>query len=223
MKQALQSYEFVQSQIRDCDQEILAQLHKMRKKADSGSSPGDGPLGDHSVTEAMKKISGVDLTAIEGIGPVAAMVILAEIGTDMSKWPTVKHFCSWMALCPGIKKSGGKMISSSTRKVNNRAATALRLCAVALMKSKSALGARARRLKSRLGPAKAITAVAHLLARLVYTLLKRGTEYVSIGVEQEEKRYQERRIRAMAKTAKKMGYELVKRGDAATVVATASC
>lgn len=223
LRQALQSYEFVEGQIRECDREIVGQLRKMQKATQGDQPKGDDAdqYGEKSMAQLMEKICGTDLTMIEGVGTLAALTILAEIGTDMSRWPTEKQFCSWLALCPGIKKTGGKVVDSSTRQVKNRAAVAFRLCAAALMRSKSALGAYARRMKSRLGPAKAITAVAHKLARLVYSLLKNGREYVSIGLEAEEKRYRERKLQTMEKNARRMGYRLIKLADEPAVLPTA--
>ncbi len=102
----------------------------------------------------------------------------SELGCDFTKWPTVKHFTSWLGLCPNFKQTGGKLKSSATRKGKNRAAHALRLAAWGLMRSKSGLGAYLRRQRSRLGAPKAITATAHKLARIVYTVMRHGWEYV---------------------------------------------
>ena len=124
------------------------------------------------------RFSGVDLTVIEGIESTTALVILSEIGYDLSGFPSVKHFTSWLGLCPNRKISAGKVKSSHVRPGPNRVAQALRLAARSLHSSKSALGAFLRRLKSRMGKAQAITATAHKLARLVYAVLKNGTEYV---------------------------------------------
>ncbi len=154
-------------------------------------------------------MTGVDLTSIDGIDSVAALKVISEIGTDMSRWATAKHFASWLALCPGSKISGGKRISTRSRASANRAAATLRLCAYALSNSKSALGAFLRRLKSRLGPPKAITATAHKLARMVYAMLKNGTDYVDQGQDFYEKQYQKRVTKNLARRAKQLGYKLV--------------
>ena len=136
-----------------------------------GRKPHD-PAFD--VREALYYATGVDLTAIEGIDEVHALTLVSELGTDFSKWPTVKQFTSWLGLCPNWKKTGGKVKSSRTRQGKGRAARALRLAAWALMRSKSYLGAYLRRQRSRLGAPKAITAAADKLARIVYNLVRYG-------------------------------------------------
>src|SRR5262249_59978994 len=127
-------------------------------------------------------VGGVALTAIEGIDETTALVLLSEIGTDLSRWPSLKHFCSWLGLCPQHKISGGKILSRRVRRGSSRAKRALRLAARSLHHSQSALGAVFRRIKARHGTALAITAAAHQLARLVYLLLKPGTAYVAQGI-----------------------------------------
>src|SRR5439155_1270401 len=127
------------------------------------------------------RLTGVDLTRIDGIDAHTALKVVAETGLDMSRWPTEKHFASWLSLAPGTKVSGGKKLSGRTTPSANRAAAALRLAARSLYQSKSALGAFFRRLKARLGTPKAITASAHNLARLIYRMLRLGTEYVDQG------------------------------------------
>src|SRR5438093_8599457 len=127
----------------------------------------------------------------------------------MRRWPTVKHFTSWLGLCPHHRVSGGKVLSQRTKPCANRAATALRLAAACLHHSQSALGAFFRRMKARLGSPKAITAAAHKLARLVYHLLKHGSAYVQQGLENYEAQYHERKVKTMAKQAKALGYTLV--------------
>jgi transposase len=128
-------------------------------------------------------MSGVDLTSIDGIDITTAIKIIAEIGTDMSRWKTAKHFASWLGLSPGAKVSGGKVLSGATKPFANKAAAALRMAAFTLFNSKSALGAYLRRQRARLGAPKAITATAHKMARLVYAMLTHGTAYVDAGQE----------------------------------------
>ena len=135
--------------------------------------------------------------------------MLSEIGLDMSRWPTVKHFCSWLGLCPHHRISGGKVLSRRTKACANRAAAALRLAAYGLHRSQSALGAFLRRLKGRVGAPKAITATAHKLARLVYSLLKQGTAYVTQGMQEYERRYREHAVHNLNRRAKELGYALV--------------
>jgi len=136
--------------------------------------------------------------------------VLAETGLDMSRWPTEKHFASWLSLAPGTKVSGGKQLSSRSTPSANRAAAALRLAARSLYQSKSALGAFFRRLKARLGTPKAITASAHKLARLIYRMLRFGTEYVDQGQDYNEQRYRARVVSTLTRRAAALGYTLVK-------------
>ena len=123
-------------------------------------------------------MTGVDLTRIDGVDAYTALKVISEIGTDMTKWPSAKHFASWLGLSPNNRITGGKVISSKAKPSANRAAAALRLAANALHRSDSALGAFLRRKKAHLGAPKAITATAHKLARLIYTMLRYGQEYV---------------------------------------------
>jgi transposase len=154
---------------------------------------------------------GVDLTAIEGIEVQTALVILGEIGVDVSKFPTEKHFASWLGLCPNRQESNRKLKSRRVRKGKNRVAIALRLAARSLHRSYSALGAYFRRMNSRLGYKGAITATAHKLARYVYAMLKHGQAYVSQSLEQYEAATHERIERTLRKKARALGYDLVPR------------
>ena len=157
-----------------------------------------------------------DLTELEGINEVTALTLLAEIGTDLTKFATVKHFTSWLGLCPGLKKTGGRVKSSRTRPGKNRAAQALRLAAGSLHHSHSALGAYLRRLKARVGAPKAITATAHKLARQVYYALKHGLPYVRQTQEEYERQQQERQIRNLKKRARQLGLEVHEKAEAGT-------
>jgi len=203
LKQAVDLYEFYQSQIAECDRQILDQLAGFDAADGSGKAPPD------SLEEALVRISGVDLTRIDGINTNITLKIISEIGTDMSRWKTAKHFASWLGLCPGTKISGGKPLSTKSKRVVNRAATALRLAAQSLLRSKSALGAYLRRQRARLGAPKAITATAHKLARLVYSMLKHGSAYVDVGQKHYEERYRSRVIQNLKRKAQDLGYELV--------------
>jgi transposase len=203
LKQAVDLYEFYQSQIAECDRQILDQLAGFDAADGSGKAPPD------SLEEALVRISGVDLTRIDGINTNITLKIISEIGTDMSRWKTAKHFASWLGLCPGTKISGGKPLSTKSKRVVNRAATALRLAAQSLLRSKSALGAYLRRQRARLGAPKAITATAHKLARLVYSMLKHGSAYVDVGQKHYEERYRSRVIQNLKRKAQDLGYALV--------------
>ena len=148
---------------------------------------------------------GVDLTRIDGIGVTTALAVVSEIVVDMTRFPTVKRFTSWLGLCPGTKITGGKVMSGKTKRCVNRAAQALRLAAAALRSSKSALGAYFRRLCSRMDKPKAVTAAAHKLARMIYTMLTRGEEYTDQGQDYYEERYRERVLRALSQRAARLG------------------
>ena len=148
---------------------------------------------------------GVDITAIEGVGARVALAMLTEVGADLEAFPSEKHFCSWLGLCPDNRISGGKVLSARTRRVVNRLADALRMAATTLERSQSALGAHYRRMKGRLGAAEAITATAHKFARLIYRLIKHGETYVREGLENYEKKNRERKLRTLQKMAQSLG------------------
>ncbi len=183
LQQAVELYEFYHRQIEACDRQIEAHLRTFADKSEGKTLPHRPRKRKRGATEPrfaarapLFRLSGVDLTAIEGIEENTALVLLSEIGTDMSRWPSEKHFAAWLGLCPHHKISGGKVLSRKVRPSANRAAMALRLAANCLHQSQSALGAFFRRVKARLGTPKAIVATAHKLARLVYRLLKNGEE-----------------------------------------------
>ena len=209
-------YEFSHRQLATCDTQIAAHLatfpdqsggHPLPPKPRKSKRKANAPRFE--VRTPLYRMAGVDLTALEGIEEETALVILSEIGTDMSRWPSVKHFCSWLGLCPIHKVSGGKVLSRRVRPGANRVAVALRLAAGSVHHSQSAVGAFFRRMRTRLGAPKAITATAHKLARLVYSLLKHGTASVQQGMEEYEAQYRERKVKAMARQAHAFGYTLV--------------
>jgi transposase len=222
LRQAVELFEFYQGRIAECGRQVEAHLLTFADKSGGQAVPprpagkvkgGHANKGNTPAFDArarLYRLSGVDLTRIEGIGENTALTLLGEIGLDMGRWPSVKHFTSWLGLCPSHRISGGKVISRQTRSGASRAAQALRLAARALTHSKSALGAYFRRMKGRLGPAKAITAAAHKLARLVYSLLKHGEEYVARSMEEYESEHRERQVRGLIRKAHELGFELVK-------------
>src|SRR4029078_333590 len=171
-----------------------------------GKKPHD-PKFD--VRTALYYVTGVELTAIEGIDEIHALTVVSELGTDFTKWPTVKHFASWLGLCPNWKKTGGTVQSSHTRKGKNRAAGALRLAAWALVRSHSYLGAYLRRQRSRLGAPKAITATAHKLARIIYNVMRYGLAYVKQGEAAYAAQVRERLEKHLRRRAKVLGFEVV--------------
>jgi transposase len=216
LKQALALYDAYATQIADCDAEVQRLLNAMKvhevPEGGLGAPPRGGPPKNaprFDARTALFEVGGVDLTRIPGIEASSALKIISEIGTDLSRFPSVKHFTSWLGLCPGTKISGGKALSGKIKKSANRAAQALRMAAQSLRKSQSALGAYHRRLCSRMDRAKAITATAHKLARLVYFMLTRGQAYVDAGQQHYEQRYQQQVVHYLAKRAQSLGFQLV--------------
>jgi transposase len=175
----------------------------------AGRKPGLDKMAGVDLRPELYAKLGVDLTGIEGIGVLTGLVLLTEVGPNVSRFRSEKHFCSWLGLCPDNRISGGKVLSSRTRRVVNRATDALRLAASTLERSQSALGGFARRMKARLGAAEGITATAHKLARIVYRLIKHGETYVRQGLADYEKKFHARKLHALQKTATALGFELV--------------
>ena len=211
LRQAVEMFDFIGTQLAQCDREIDQQLQTMQShdgELVNGKRRGSRNAPAFDLRARLFQMCGVDLTRIDGINITTALAVVSETGADMSRFKTVKHFTSWLGLCPGTKISGGKILSARTKRVANRAAQALRLAAASLRASKSALGAYYRRLCARMDKPRAITAAAHKLARLIYTMLTRGEEYTDQGQEQYELQYRERAIRNLTKRAEKMGMKL---------------
>ena len=157
------------------------------------------------VRAALYALLGVDLTQIHGVGPYLALKIVSECGTDMSRWPSAKHFTSWLALAPADKVSGGRVLSSRTRRSSNRAAAVLRLAAVTVGRTDTALGAFYRRLSSRVGKTKAVTATARKIAVLLYNTLRHGQKYEDPGATYYEERYRRRVVKNLRRPAASLG------------------
>jgi hypothetical protein len=155
------------------------------------------------------QMCGVDLTRIDGVDVTTALVVVSEVGADLSRFPSANHFASWLGLCPGTKITGGKVMSGKTKPCANRAAQALRLAAAALRTSQSALGAYDRRLCARMDKPKAVTTAAHKLARLIYAMLTRGEEYTDHGQDYFEERYRERVLMNLKRRAQQLSMTLV--------------
>jgi len=213
LKQALGAFDFVGTQLAEADREIEAQLKVLQVH---DANPAKGKKRSRARNEPrfdlrtqLFRVCGVDLTRIDGINVTTALAVISETGTDMSRFPSVKHFTSWLGLCPGTRITGGKTISGRTKQCANRAAQALKLAATALRTSRSALGAYFRRLCAHMDKPKAVTAAAHKMARLIYTMLTKGQEYVDQGQDYYEERYRERVLRNLAQRANKMGMRLV--------------
>jgi transposase len=224
LKQSLVLYEFYQQQIAECDRVIEEQLKALARPEkprplparDKPSRRGAGRNDLHfEARQRLYDMTGVDLTAIDGIEANTAFVVLSEVGTDMSRWRSEKAFGSWLGLAPNPRKTGGKLKSARTRPGSNRAAQALRLAARNLQRSKSALGAFFRRIAARRGVPKAITATAYKLARLIYAMLKHGEPYVKQSLAEYEAAYQERQVRNLKRKAAELGFELVEKAQTA--------
>lgn len=221
LKQAYEAYEFFHQQIHDCEETIQESLNDIQAKQpideEKPPVPSKTRMGKKTynrspyhfnAADEIKKVTKADLTTIPGIDANTAMKILSEVGTDMSRWRSAKAFASWLGLCPGNKVSGGKIMSSRTKPSDNRAAQALRMAAFSLYRSSNHLGAFFRRMRARLGAPKAITALAHKLARTIYRMLVTGEDYRELGANYFEQQYQERVLASLKKKAKEMGYTL---------------
>jgi len=216
LRQAVELFDVYRAKVAACDTAIERALadfdqvddgepppSRRATKKPSAGAPGFDARG------LLFRATGVDLTQIDGIAETTALVVLAEIGTDMSRWKSDKQFASWLGLCPGTQITGGKRLSGRSKKTANRAAAALRMAAVSLRSSKSALGAYLRRKAAQLGMPKAITATAHKLARIIYALLKHGSAYVDMGQQAYEQQYQQRQLQNLMSRARALGYHLV--------------
>ncbi|MBH2043868.1 MAG: IS110 family transposase [Comamonadaceae bacterium] len=215
LKQALALIDAYAAQITECDGKLQQLLGALKGHAlpEAGlGTPKRGTPAKNSVhfdaRTSLFEASGVDLTRIPGIDTSTALKVISEIGVDLARFPSVKHFTSWLGLCPGTKISGGKVLSSATKPCANRAAQALRMAAQALRKSQTALGAHHRRLCSRMDKPKAITASAHKLARLVYFMLTKGQAFVEAGQDEYEERYRQRVVQNLTRRAHQLGFQL---------------
>lgn len=215
LRQSVDLWLYYKGKIAECDTEIEKHLGEQVDLTDGESLAPAGKGRSKRRNDlhfdgrtALFRLTGVDLTAIEGIEELSALTIISEIGTDMSRWSDAKKFASWLKLCPGNNRTGGRNRSGRNRRSSNRAAQAFRLAAQTLWRSKTALGAFLRRKASHRGMPVAIKATAHKLAVLVYSMFKYGTEYVSRSQEQYEKQHRERRIANLKRHAKDLGFAL---------------
>ncbi|MFL5254575.1 MAG: IS110 family transposase [Rhodopila sp.] len=217
LTQALELYDVYQTKVTACDKQIEAILQRLKKNAAPPSTKllpvrqrtrqPNAPAFD--ARSALHAILGVDLTAITGIGPSLALKLVGECGTNMAAWPSAKHFTSWLALAPHNKISGGKVLSSKTRRTSNRAASLLPLAAGTVGRTDTALGAFYRRLSARAGKAKAITATARKIAVLFYNTLRHGMTYADPGATYYEDRYRQRVLHNSQRRAKSLGFTLI--------------
>lgn len=217
LQQAVELYRFSHQKLRELDTQIEAHLEKFAPRSEGRplearrrhSRGRNEPRFD--MRKYVYQMTGQDLTSIDGLDGYSALQLISEIGWDMSAWPTEKHFASWLCLCPGVNKTGGRRESKSgkTRRSSSRAATVLRMAAQSLLRVDCALGAFARRLRARLGAPKAITATAHKLAKIVYNLLKHGKQYVDRGTAYYEQQYRDQVLRNLRRRARQLGFQLV--------------
>lgn len=211
LKQALGMYDDIARHLRECDEkfrELLAE--RSAASVDLGKTPrtGSKARAAFDVRQQLANWAGADLTRINGLGLDTVMKILSEIGTDLSHFANVKHFCSWLGLCPATKISGGKILSARTKHSANRVRQALKMAAMSLSHSDSALGAFYRRLCSRMDKPRANTATAHKLARMVYFMLTRGEAFVDQGQQRYEEQQRERSSAALKRRATALGFQI---------------
>jgi transposase len=228
LQQAVTMYDAYHQRIEECDQALEQHLKSFADKpadtTDAVASPAARDqarprikhrrkAGSHApqfdLGRELHRISGVDLTRIDGIDVGVAQTVISEVGLEMSRWEDEHHFASWLGLCPDNRITGGNVIRRGTRHVINRAATALRIGATTLLRSQSYLGAQYRRFRGKLGAPKAITAMAHKLAVLVYRMLRWGQEYVDKGMQYYEERHRQQQIRLLKKRAATLGFLIV--------------
>ncbi len=211
LRQALAMYDDIAGHLAECDTKLQTLLRALgQRKVDLGKVPraGSKTRQEFDARQTLANWAGVDLTRINGLGLAAVMKILSEIGPDLSRFETVKHFCSWLGLCPGTKISGGKILSAKTKRSANRVRQALKMAAMSLSHSSSALGAFYRRLCSRMDKPSANTATAHKLARMVYFMLTRGEDFVDQGQQRYEEQQRLRSIAALKRRAAALGFEI---------------
>jgi len=236
LRQNLEAWRFYGKQLEACDQQIVkalenfplaqakavspvppkpaatAKTYVLKRKGKSKNAPHVDMV---NLMGLLKRICGVDLMAVTGLNIISVLMLLGEIGVDMSRWRSAKAFCSWLGLCPGTKISGGKVLSRRTRHVVNRAAILLRVAAMAVGRSDSWLGRFYRRKKAHLGAPKAITATARKMACIIYHMLKYQDAYVQIDENAYETKAREQRLRALRRHAQELGMEVVEREAAA--------
>jgi transposase len=216
LTQSLELYDIYQAKMLDCDRKLevliaalsnreakpVGKLSKPRVKTKQVNTP------TFDVRTALYGVLGVDLTEIHGLGPSLALKLVGECGKDLRAWPSAKHFTSWLCLAPGNKISGGKVLSSRTRRSSSRAAALLRLAATTVGRSDTALGAFYRRLSSRAGKSKAVTATARKIAVLFYNTLRHGMSYRDPGADQYEQQHRSRVLANLQRRAKSLGFVL---------------
>ena len=215
---ALRLWDFCQDLMRECDKRVETVLKKLPVKQSRETLPkarvtkGKARKNELRIADGRALLYerlGVDLTLIAGLQVLTILTVVSECGVDLSRFPTAKHFASWLGLSPGTNKTGGRVVSAKSRRTTNRAATALRLAAQSLLKTDTELGAFGRSLRGRVGPEKAITAVAAKLAHRIYDSLRTGRAYEDRGPGYHEAVHRERNLVALTKRARRFGMILV--------------
>jgi transposase len=219
LRQNLEIFDAFHHQLESCDKEIERHVHALAASASNASGAplprarsSRKPRGNDprfEIRTPLQRLTGVDISQIDGIGPYNSLRLIGEIGTDMSRWPTEHHFTSWLALAPTNKVSGGRLLGSGTQPSANRAAVVLRMAAMSLCRSRTALGAFYRRLAWRIGKAKALTATARKLAILVYRCLKGEIEYKDPGAASYDRKQRDSVIHTLRNRAAALGFSLV--------------
>ncbi len=220
LKQAMALYDFYTQQILECDEEIERVYGETRPDWDGGelkplsarkrsSHSKNARYDTEKIRQHLKRVSGVDVSLVDGFGVSLAQTVILECGTDMSKFPTEGHYCSWLGVAPKHEISGNKVLKNTTLKTKNRAGQAFRMAAQSVKQADCPFGVLYRRLRARLGPAQATVATAHAIARVVYRMLKYKVEYDPLSVNEYQKQYEEQQIKYMQKRAAKLGYQLL--------------
>jgi transposase len=221
LKQSLELYDFYTEQVEACDEEIDRVYALIRPDWEAGELPPvpkkkqnthskNAPESAREIRKHLKRINGVDLSLVDGFGVSLAQTVTMEVGSNVAeKFPTEKHFCSWLGLAPKHEISGGKVLKNRTLKTKNRAGQAFRMAAQSVKKSDTVFGVMYKRFRSRQGPAQATVSTAHVIARVVYRMLKYKVEYETISVSEYEKKYEEQQVKYFKKKAAKLGFQLV--------------
>jgi transposase len=219
LKQEQDNYDFCQKQMAECDQQLQqylqqrqdrsvgVNLREEKRKARLKKQRGNAPQFD--LRAELFRMTGTDLTQIDGIDIMTAMTILSEAGSDMSKWKTEHHFVSWLRLCPDNKISADKVIGKGRLPTKNRITSALRMAASTIRVSNTYLGAQFRRLRTRLGPPIATKAMAAKLARLVYRMLRYGMQFVDKGAEFYEAQHRKQQVNYLKWKAANLGLQII--------------
>jgi transposase len=212
LQKALQMYRFTLAQIDECDQEISRWVQAFNNDSSSAHTqapPHSADSRQDFLRVEMKRAFGIDLFAIPGFGCETVLSVFTEVGTNFSKFRTTEAFASWLSICPNHEKTGGKVKRSHTKQSRSRLATALRQAASSLARQKSFFGEKYRRMRARMGGPKALTALTHRLARLLYHLVTTGQEYDHSKYAEIEERNKRRQESQLRRRAKALGFDIV--------------